>query len=135
MITRELRIFLIVGVTTVAIDFLTYRGLVWLGLPSIAFAKGTGFITGTVFAYFANRFWTFGHKGPAAGTVPRFAVLYAATLGANVLLNSAVLRALGDTPFGVQAAFLVATAVSAALNFLGMKFYVFNKPQMARGGS
>ena len=62
MIRRELAIFLVVGTLTVVIDFLTYRGLIWAQLLGVDSAKGIGFLTGTVFAYFANRFWTFGHK-------------------------------------------------------------------------
>jgi len=88
MIRRELAIFLVVGTLTVVIDFLTYRGLIWAQLLGVDNAKGIGFLTGTVFAYFANRFWTFGHKVHAVGSVWRFIVVYSLTLAANVLVNS-----------------------------------------------
>jgi putative flippase GtrA len=88
MIKRELAIFLIVGTLTVMIDFLTYRGLVWAQLLSVDSAKGLGFLTGTLFAYFANRFWTFGHKAHAVGSAWRFIFLYTLTLSANVFVNS-----------------------------------------------
>jgi putative flippase GtrA len=124
MIRRELGIFLVVGVTTVLIDFVTYRGLAWGGAPIDA-AKAAGFLTGTVFAYVANKAWTFGHAGPASGSLWRFALLYAVTLAANVLINAAVLHALAGSTWAVQWAFLLATGTSATLNFLGMKFFVF----------
>lgn len=88
MIRRELAIFLVVGTLTVMIDFLTYRGLIWTQLLGVDSAKGIGFLTGTVFAYFANRFWTFGHKVHAVGSAWRFIFVYSLTLAANVLVNS-----------------------------------------------
>lgn len=125
MIRRELAIFLIVGSLTVLIDFLTYRSLVWLQLLGIDMAKATSFIVGTVFAYFANRFWTFGHKPHAPGSPLRFSILYTATLGANVCVNALALVLLANAAAAIQVAFLLATGVSASLNFLGMKFFVF----------
>ncbi len=124
MIKRELAIFLIVGTLTVLIDFLTYRGLIAMTL-GIDTAKAIGFISGTVFAYFANRFWTFGSKPHAAGSLWRFIFLYAATLGANVVVNTAALALFGGVSTAIQIAFLLATATSASLNFLGMKLFVF----------
>jgi putative flippase GtrA len=125
MIRKELLVFLVVGSLTVLVDFLAYRGLLWSGWPWIASAKAAGFLTGTVFAYFANRAWTFGSHAHPPGTAWRFALLYATTLGANVSVNAAALRALADTGFAVQFAFLAATGVSTCLNFLGMKLFVF----------
>lgn len=124
MIRRELASFLVVGVTTVLIDYSTYRGLAFSGV-AVDVAKATGFLTGTVFAYVANKVWTFGQARHAPGSLWRFALLYALTLGANVLINATALRALADIRFTVPAAFLLATGTSATLNFLGMKFFVF----------
>lgn len=125
MIRREMAIFLIVGATTVLVDFVTYRSLIGFGLMAVDMAKGIGFLVGTLFAYFANRIWTFGHKSHAPGSAWRFAILYASTLGANVLINSLALELFATTVAAVQLAFLLATGISASLNFLGMKLFVF----------
>lgn len=125
MIKRELVIFLIVGALTVLVDFVTYRGLIELQLMGVNMAKATGFLIGTLFAYFANRFWTFGHNSHVPGSALRFVVLYATTLGANVLTNALALKLLSDMASAFQLAFLIATGVSACLNFLGMKLFVF----------
>lgn len=125
MIKRELAIFLIVGSLTVLIDFITYRGLVQLDLAAVSWAKGASFIVGTIFAYLANRMWTFGHKSHMSGSAWRFAILYTATLGANVFLNALVLNILGNEASTIKLAFLLATGFSAVLNFMGMKWYVF----------
>lgn len=124
MIKREALIFLIVGSLTVGIDFLCYTLLLGVSVQ-YAFAKAAGFVVGTVFAYFANRWWTFGHRQHASGSVFRFAMLYMLTLGGNVLINHVVLLIAGERDWAVRLAFLAATGVSAALNFLGMRFFVF----------
>jgi putative flippase GtrA len=125
MIKRELGIFLIVGTLTVLIDFGAYLSLLWLGVTGVDIAKAIGFLVGTLFAYFANRFWTFGQKSHAPGSLWRFVALYGATLGANVLVNSLALKFFAGTIAIVHLAFLLATGVSAILNFLGMKLFVF----------
>lgn len=131
MIKRELALFLVVGSLTVLLDYLAYYSLLWLGLMGVDMAKATGFIVGTVFAYFANRFWTFGHQSHAPGSAWRFALLYAATLGANVGVNGLALALLSDTALAIQGAFLMATGVSASLNFFGMKLFVFRAETVA----
>lgn len=125
MIKRQLAVFLLVGSLTVLIDFLTYRSLVWTGWMNIALAKAIGFLTGTLFAYFANKVWTFDRQEHAPGSVWRFVLLYAITLSANVQVNSGSLALLSPISIAVQVAFLIATGVSAVLNFLGMKLFVF----------
>lgn len=124
MIKRELVLFSIVGSMTVLIDFVTYSlaSSTWVGVDS---AKAGGFLAGTVFAYTANRFWTFGHTAYRPGSAWRFGALYLVTLGTNVMINASVLQFLAGARAAVQLAFLVATAVSAAMNFLGMKLFVF----------
>lgn len=125
MIKKELPVFFLVGGLTVIVDFFTYRALLaWSPLP-LDVAKGTGFVAGTVFAYIANQFWTFGHVVPSKGSLWRFVLLYSVTLAANVVVNGAILEHMDAVQHAVQAAFVIATGVSAALNFIGMKFFVF----------
>ena len=130
MIRRELAVFLVVGITTAGIDFCVYRGLAWGGL-GVDIAKAAGFLAGTVFAYAANRAWTFGHKPHAPGSLWRFLLLYGMTLGANVFVNALALKDLAGLAFPVQVAFVLATGTSATLNFLGMKFFVFQAAPQA----
>jgi putative flippase GtrA len=127
VIQREAGIFLIVGSLTVLVDFVAYRVLAGYLDLDVNLAKGVSFITGTVFAYIVNRVWTFGHKTPAEGSIWRFALLYAATLAINVSLNALLLTMLLGITFVMQLAFIVATGVSAALNFVGMKWFVFRE--------
>lgn len=125
MIRKELAVFLLVGGSTVLVDYAAYF-LLWKHLGvQINWAKASSFLLGTVFAYFANKLWTFGHKEAAPGSGWRFALLYAGTLGANVLANGLALHVLAPLGLARQIAFVFATGLSATLNFLGMKFFVF----------
>ena len=125
MIKRELVIFMIVGSLTVLIDFTTYRTLTQFEVLEVNMAKAIGFSAGTIFAYFANRFWTFGLQKHNFGSVWRFSALYLSTLGGNVLINSLALSLFAYLTVAIPLAFLLATVVSACLNFIGMKFFVF----------
>lgn len=128
-IKRELGIFLIVGSLTVFFDFLAYRSLLWLGWFSVDVAKAIGFIVGTIFAYFANRKWTFTTitKSQNLKSIWRFLLLYGLSLLMNVLVNAGVLVLLKDCFFALQIAFLSATCISAIFNFIGMKWFVFKE--------
>lgn len=126
MIRREFGLFLIIGALTVLIDYLVYNCLYWWQVSSIGVAKVVGFLAGTLFAYLANRFWTFRHKSHARGSLSRFVLLYAFTLLTNVIVNDWVFDGLFGIQGSVSFAFLIATGVSATMNFIGMKFFVFH---------
>lgn len=127
----ELARFLLVGLTATTIDFAVYRGLLALALDVQA-AKGTGYVAGAVFAYFANRAFTFRRGvGVHGGELVRFVAVYLFALLANVAANASVLALLGRSEMTIATAFVCATAVSAVLNFLGMKLFVFGTPMHA----
>jgi putative flippase GtrA len=132
----ELAIFLLVGILTVAIDFSIYRGLIDLNLNNINIAKGLGFVGGTIFAYFANRFWTFQQQTIRSGSLARFILVYALSLNANIAINCLSVSWLSKviiTPeYIFLIAFILATGVSASLNFIGMKFFVFTDRKRIR---
>lgn len=117
--------FLVAGVLTVIVDLITYLLLMEFGVQ-LDIAKGISFATGTIFAYFANSSWTF----TASRNLVQFAkflALYISSLGINVVVNRLVVDGVGDENMRVAmvVAFLTATAVSAASNFIGMKYFVF----------
>ncbi|RNF82341.1 GtrA family protein [Montanilutibacter psychrotolerans] len=121
----ELARFVLVGLTAVAIDFAVYRGLLALGLDLHA-AKVAGYVGGAVFAYVANRTFTFRlDTGVHRRELLRFVAVYLGALAANVLVNWAVLALLGRSEVTLIAAFVCATGVSATLNFIGLKLLVF----------
>jgi putative flippase GtrA len=116
--------FLVVGSLTVLVDYAAYRAIVSLS-SVIDASKAIAFLTGTAFAYVVNRRFTFRSTAPHGSQLVRFLAVYLATLAANVAVNTVALGALHEVRHALTLAFIVATAVSATLNFLGMKFLVF----------
>ena len=120
----QLTRFLFVGGTTVLIDFTFYSLLVLLGINT-KFAKGFGFLIGTIFAYFANRKITFRSSHSGVFRFVIFSVLYISTLIVNVVTNEVVLYILTFSKMSYLLAFLIATTLSATMNFIGMKYIIF----------
>lgn len=124
---RPLGRFLVVGLTTVAVDAVAYAVLLWAGVD-VDLGKGLAFAIGAVFAYVANWRFTFGaRRGPWSEVA--FVVVYALALLLNVAVNATVRSLVGETLLGATLAFLVATAASAAWNFAGMSLFVFQREE------
>ena len=116
--------FLIVGSTTVLIDLICYSILVYMGFNTYI-SKGVSFSIGTVFAYFANQTFTFRSSTAGSARFIMFSLLYLSTLVVNVLVNEFILDLTGRTSLSFVTAFVLATALSAILNFIGMKYIIF----------
>ena len=110
------------------IDFTAYRLLLYLDSPT-AIAKGLGFVAGTIFAYFANKLWTFNRAKGGTNVFSMFIALYITTLAVNVGVNSGVIQILGEEEIFMTLAFFMATGTSATLNFIGMQMIVFKRKQ------
>lgn len=127
--------FLLVGFTSVAIDFAVYRGLLALAI-AVHPAKTAGYIAGAVFGYFANRSFTFrvGARWRQRELLG-FIAVYLVALAANVAVNSLVLAVLGRNETTLALAFVAATGVSAAMNFVGLKLFVFGSNDAGSGAA
>ena len=125
MIRRQIHRFLIVGSLTVVVDLAIYSLCLEVGVL-VSLSKAIGFLAGTIFAYVVNRFWTFESRRSHVA-VFKFLLLYLSTLCANVSVNQMIFEAVPSGEKGRLFAFLVATSVSATLNFLGMKYIVFGE--------
>jgi putative flippase GtrA len=123
--------FVLVGGTTVLIDAVVYQLLLLTGAEPGP-AKAVSFIAGAVFAYLAN--WRFTFQGQHhRWSLVAFVLVYLAALGINVGANALVLALLGeDRTWQLAVAFLVATGLSAAWNFLGMARFVFRSSPAAQ---
>ena len=133
---KEILLFLLIGTTTVVIDFLSYRLCMALMIET-GTAKATGFLVGTIFAFFANRQWTFAASSSHAihWEIAKFALVYGLSLLVNVSTNSGLLALAGRSELAIAFSFVVATGVSATMNFFGMKFLVFRPAGSAPPGS
>ena len=129
LLEYEVTRFLIVGGTTVLIDLIFYFILIYTGFDT-PLSKGISFSIGTVFAYFANRNYTF--KSSTAGffKFSVFTLLYLSTLVVNVVSNEIVLNLTSQIYGSLMIAFIIATSLSATLNFIGMKYIVFKQKRI-----
>ena len=116
---KELKSFIVAGLSAVGTDLGIYYLL--LNFLDIYIAKGISFLSGTIVAFIINKYWTFEKKKKSYIEIIRFAILYSITLGVNVLTNKLVLENSGI----LILSFIIATGVSAVLNFIGQKFWVF----------
>ena len=125
LLDYEVTRFLIVGRATVSIDLICYFILINIGFDT-PLSKGMSFSVGTVFAYFANRNYTFQSSIGGFIRFALFTLLYLSTLVVNVVSNEIVLKLTSQINGSLMIAFLIATSLSATLNFIGMKYIVFN---------
>jgi putative flippase GtrA len=120
---RQISRFLVIGCTSVVIDFVVYALLTRARL-SPPLAKGLSYLAGMLFGFLGNKFWTFESSRKSTSEPITYILLYAATLGVNVAINSGVLALFADAKLF---AFLVATGVTTVLNFLGMRWITFRE--------
>lgn len=120
-IKKELKRFLVAGLSAVGTDLATYYILLNFFNIDVDIAKAISFLLGTVVAFIINKYWTFEKHEKSYGEIVRFVFLYSVTLGANVLTNKIIL----DISNVVIIAFLIATGISTVLNFIGQKWWVF----------
>ena len=122
---KDLTKFIIIGSTTVFIDFVIYLFLIKIGLP-IKIAKAFSFVSGALFSYQANRKWTFKIKYFKLSQILSFSFLYISSLLFNVSLNSFFIS-IFKNQLSFEFAFIFSTTVSATYNYLGLKLFVFKR--------
>ena len=125
IVNYEVGRFLIIGSTTVIIDLVVYLVLLNI-IFDTSISKAISFSVGAVFAYFANRSFTFKTSIKGFFRFIIFILLYLSTLFVNVVTNEIILNLISQNVFSILIAFLIATSFSAGLNFLGMKYIVFS---------
>ncbi|WP_341912061.1 GtrA family protein [Ferrovibrio terrae] len=113
--------FIIVGLLTVGLDFACYLLLMAASVPVVP-AKIASFLLGGLFSYSANRWFTFRVSHGRHQLLKSYAV-FTVTLCVNSVINYGVLLLIGRDPIAIVAAFVMATGVSAALNFIGLRYW------------
>ncbi|VTS04951.1 GtrA family protein [Tuwongella immobilis] len=119
---KQLLRFVVIGCTAVLIDLGMYTLLTGAGLGT-SLAKGLAYLTGMIFGFIGNKFWTFESSSRSMREPMLYLTLYTCSLGVNVAVNSLVLAFLGAE--WKLFAFLTATGVSTVMNFVGLKWVTF----------
>lgn len=129
-LSAQLRRFLVTGVGATIIDSIVYSLMLSLGLD-FSPAKACGFIAAVAFAYNGHRRWTFNTHG-SKKRIAGFAGLYVTTFIINNVTNTLMLELYGkENKVDIAIAFVVATGITAIVNFTMMKFFIFRpkRPQ------
>src|SRR4030042_5380997 len=92
--TKEIARFIVVGSCAVLTDMTVYFLLLFVLSPSPS--KTISFISGTIVAFFFNKYWTFERPGKSYGEAIKFVFLYTSTLLANVGVNKLSLIIMPD---------------------------------------
>ena len=123
---KELKKFILSGITTVIIDFIAYVIFINLGI-NITFSKATSFLLGTLYSYFINKNWTFKAIG-GLKVFMKFLLIYFFSLNINFSVNRIIVNNFDNKNlFIIVFAFFVSTMMSAIFNFLFLKNFVFKK--------
>lgn len=128
--------YTIIGISAVLVDFVVYYACSFF-LESIDLAKAVGFITGSFYTFFLNKFWTWKDTRKTGITqLSKFFAIYGVSLVINIAVNKAVISLIPNYTidliisdsfgYGVWKsaflidkflAFFIATAASAVWNF------------------
>lgn len=140
---KQLVKFTLTGILAVIVDLICYylllnalpeKLLTFIGNEAIA--KAISFVCGMTVTYTINKFWTWKQRDRSNKRMAKFGLLYGVSLMVNVGINSIVLlllyeyQSVIDLPYKYFIAFVAATGVSASLNFVGQKFWVFKMPAL-----
>lgn len=118
---KQLIRFLFAGFSAVLVDLVSYYIL--LNFFNFNLAKTISFIFGSIVAFIVNKYWTFEQYIKNLSEIIRFTSLYSLTLALNIIANRISL-VLTDM---VLLSFIIATTASTIVNFIGQKFWVFNR--------
>ena len=127
-LVKQVLLFGISGILATGSDYLLYSGLIKYYSGHYIMAKSCSFLLGTLVAFVFNKYVTFGVKQKSLQETLRFGILYTVSLVGNVAINKIALILLlpfDNFKYSIWIAFLMATAFSMVLNFLGQKFWVF----------
>lgn len=135
---KQLIKFTLIGVLAVLVDLVCYYIFLNVLPSSIAFgfeiedfSKAMSFLCGMSVTYTLNKLWTWKAKTRSNKRVFNFIILYGSSLLINVFANSTTLDLLHEIEilkildYKYLIAFIVATWISASVNFIGQKFWVF----------
>ena len=138
LLQKQLIKFTLIGVLAVLVDLTCYYIFLNVLPENLRFgfdiedlSKAMSFLCGMSVTYTLNKLWTWKSKTKSKKRVLNFTILYGSSLLINVITNSTTLDLLHEVEilknldYKYLIAFIVATGISASVNFIGQKFWVF----------
>ena len=127
IVNRETIAYIIAGVLTTIVNFISYEGLYRLGVKNLT-ANAIAWVVAVTFAYFVNKKQVFLSKSDSVGDEARkLSKFYGArliTLGVEQAGMFVFIEILGFYRLIVKAALAVIVII---LNYLFSKIFIFNK--------
>ncbi|MBT6448451.1 MAG: GtrA family protein [Flavobacteriaceae bacterium] len=119
---KELKNYILVGIGSILIDFLSYK-FFFMNLDfNLSNAKRVSFILGAIWSFVLNKKVTFKSSNKSLKEPILFSLIYLSSFIFNSLIHDLSLNYfMGNIPF------LIATVFSVILNYLGQKYIVFKK--------
>jgi putative flippase GtrA len=125
-VLSELKKFLAVGMIAVSLDWGIYVALTNFVGVGVVLSKSLSYMIGSMFAFIANSSLVF-QSDLALLNFLKHLFPYTFSLLANTLVFAFLKSNFSfDSPIILVAALLTATFVSTVINFMGMRFWVFN---------
>ncbi|WP_156370579.1 GtrA family protein [Nocardia arizonensis] len=116
--------FTVTGGLSAVVDYGLYLFLkIVVGLPTSG-AKAISFVAGTTTAYLINRRWTF-QAPPSRARFVAVVALYATTFGVQVGINQLMVNVLGERPWQLTVAFVIAQGTATVINFAVQRLVIF----------
>ena len=121
-IKREIIFYIIVGITSVIIDFSSYNFLTNIFYLDNSNSKRISYLIGSIFSFLLNKRITFKSPKKNFKEPILFSIIYLFSFVLNSVVHDIMLEYIdGNYPF------VIATFVSIIINFIGQKFIVFKK--------
>lgn len=130
---KQLMKFLLVGGLATCIDALIYHffseSLIAKGnyteQEAVSLAKKVGSAIAVIWVFFANKFFTFGVKEGTGSQTYKFVILYTMTFLVNVSVHDLIYHFTATK----SVSFVIATGITASINFICLKLWVFKEAQ------
>jgi len=121
-IRREIIFYIIVGITSVVIDYLFYSFFTNIFYLDNSNSKRISYLIGSASSFLLNKRITFKSQKKNLKEPILFSMVYLLSFVINSLTHDIMLNYIdGSYPF------IIATFISVIINFLGQKFIVFKK--------
>lgn len=119
---RELIDYITIGILVVLVDYVSYHLFNKILSIDLSNSKRISYLTGATLSFILNKFITFRSPRKNISEPALFSILYFLSFVLNSYIHDVLFKYFsGNYPF------LIATAVSIVVNYVGQKFIVFKK--------
>jgi putative flippase GtrA len=124
---KKIFFFCLTGGIAAIIDILFFN-LFFISTKIFVLSRIGGIMISMIFNFTSNRNITFKAKNKKAHSQAwKFIILYAISMGTNILVGKSVLSLLNDSLLSANIAAISGFVVSVPISFFGLNFWVFKK--------